>query len=335
LIKSLLNPQKYPDNPDNVKFVQTHISNVFISKNYVYKIKKPVNFGFLDFTTLEKRKYFCNQEIILNSRLSPDIYIKIVPVVSYNHDFFYEKYLDKGKIIDYAVVMKRINENNLLKNLLKNNFLKDDSFKLISSTLYSFHEKYPASLEDAYENSSIKMLKFTTDENFSQTEKYIGTTISESQFKNIKNFTNKFYIKEEKLLNKRIKELKIKECHGDLHLEHIGIENNQPFFIDCIEFNKRFRIIDVANEVAFLSMDLDFNEYKELSKKFVEYYIQISEDYEILKLLNFYKIYRAYVRGKVTSFLVDDINVKNEDKNAIVNTAKKYFALAETYLDEL
>jgi len=333
LIKTLLNPAKYPDKPENIKFVQTHISNVFISKNYVYKIKKPVNFGFLDFTTLEKRKFYCEQEIILNSRLSPEIYIKVVPVIFYKNDYFFNEFVDKGETVDYAVVMKRINEENLLKNKLINNSLQIQDFKIIADHLYKFHEKYPATFSDATENSSIEMLKFTTDENFSQTEKYINITINQLQFNRIKTFTNEFYKKEKDLFYNRIKTQKIKECHGDLHLEHIGIENGKPFFLDCIEFNNRFRIIDVANEIAFLSMDLDFNGYTDYSQKFIDYYIEFSKDRDILKLLNFYKIYRAYVRGKVTSFLLDDPNIEENEKNSIINKAKKYFTLAYNYLD--
>ncbi len=332
MIENLLNPSKYPDKPDNVKLVQTHISYVFISRNLVYKIKKPVNFGFLDFTSLEKRKYFCNREIILNSRLSPDIYIKTVPVLKTNNDYFYDG--ENGEIVDYAVVMKRIDEQFLVKNLLKQDKIKTNDFKVIAEHLFKFHNKYPASIETAKENSSIEMLKFTTDENFSQTEQYIGITIAESGFKNLKSYTNDFYIKNKELLNKRIADSKIKECHGDLHLEHVGIKDNKAFFLDCIEFNERFRIIDVANEIAFLAMDLDYNGYKDFSKDFIDFYISISNDTEIITLINFYKIYRAYVRGKVTSFLIDDKNIPENQKKAIISTAKNYFTLAESYLEE-
>ena len=333
MIESLLNPSKYPDNPEEVKLVQTHISYVFISKNFVYKIKKPVNFGFLDFTSLEKRKHFCEQEIILNSRLSSDIYIKTVPVYKLNNDYFFDA--GEGEIVDYAVVMHKIDEQFLVKNLLYSGNIETSDFKKIAEQLFKFHNKYPADINMAKENSSIEMLKFTTDENFSQTEPYIGITIDKSAFENLKSYTDNFYIQNKDLLNKRITDRQIKECHGDLHLEHVGIKEKKAFFLDCIEFNERFRIIDVANEIAFLAMDLDYNGYKEFSTDFINFYIEISEDEEILSLIDFYKIYRAYVRGKVTSFLIDDKNIPENRKKEIIFKAKKYFNLAETYLDKL
>jgi aminoglycoside phosphotransferase family enzyme len=330
MIDSLLKKEKYPDNPEEIKYVQTHISNVFISKELVYKIKKPVDFGFLDFTTIDKRKYFCEREIELNSRLSPDIYIKVVTVNKVNDEYFFD--LNKGEVVDYAVVMKRIDESNLLKNLLKENRADKDSFKKIAESLYEFHKKYPANEKMAKEFGSIELLKFTTDENFSQTEKYINITIKEEYFNAIKEFTNNFYKNNEALFEERILKKMIKEAHGDLHLEHVGIANGECFFLDCIEFNDRFRIIDVANEIAFLSMDLDYNNYFEFSDFFIEYYRDISKDNELLKLIQFYKIYRAYVRGKVTSFLLDDPNIPEQEKKNIKERAAKYFNLAYRYM---
>ncbi len=332
MIKSLLNTSKYPDNPKNIQLIQTHISYVFISETLVYKIKKPVNFGFLDFTTLEKRQHFCNREIILNKRLSPHIYLKTVTVSKKNNDYFYD--ISDGEIVDYAVVMNKVNEAFLLKNLLNKNRVTDKDFQSIAKKLYQFHNKYPAKIEDAIENASVETLKFTTDENFQQTEKYVGITIDKDTFADIKEFTDTFYQKNGELLKIRIEEYKIKECHGDLHLEHVGIENGEPFFLDCIEFNERFRITDTANEIAFLSMDLDFNGFREFSKKFIEYYIDFSNDNDAELLVNFYKVYRAYVRGKVTSFLIDDPNIPDSEKEEIISKAKSYFNLANSYLSE-
>lgn len=327
IIQSLLNPEKYPDNPDKIDLVQTHISYVLISKEKVYKIKKPVDFGFLDFTTLEKRKFYCEQEIVLNSRLTPEIYEKVIEIRKKGDDYYFN---GDGEIVEYAVVMKKINEDYSLLNLLKQNKVKKDFFKKLAEKLYYFHEKYPAPYELA--KKSIENMKITTDENFSQTEKYINITIEKDVYNELKEFTNNFYKEYEELLFRRIEEGRIKECHGDLHLQHIIKENDKIFIIDCIEFNDRFRIIDVANEIAFLSMDLDYNNYKEFSEYFIKKYIEISDDKEIETLLNFYKIYRAYVRGKVTSFLLDDPSIQEDYKKMIKEKAKKYFELAYSYI---
>ncbi len=326
-IEKLLNPEKYDDSPSQLNLVQTHISFVLISKDFVYKIKKPVNFGFLDFTTLEKRKFYCEKEIEYNSRLTPEIYEKVVEIRKKGDDYFFN---GDGEIVEYAVKMKRFNEDNSLLNLLKNKKCDDGIFRNIAQKLVNFHNKYPAEISLA--QKSIDNMKITTDENFAQTEKYIGITIGKNAYNKLKNYTNKFYEEKESLLKKRIKDKRIKECHGDLHLQHIIIDNNKILIIDCIEFNDRFRIIDVANEIAFLSMDLDYNGYENYSKLFVDYYVELSKDYEIYELLNFYKIYRAYVRGKVTSFLLDDRAILPEDKEKIKLRAKRYFELAESYL---
>jgi len=331
MIENLKNISKYPDNPLKIKFVQTHISNVFISKKFVYKIKKPVNFGFLDFTTLKKRKYYCEREIELNSRLSPNIYVKTVPVKKIGAEYFFDS--ADGETVDYAVVMKKINENYLLKNLLSENKVSDKDIEKIAAKLFEFHSQYPAPAESADKYGGIKALKFTTDENFSQTEKYINITINKEQFENIKNFTDSFYKERSKLFEQRIANNKITETHGDLHIEHVGIDNGEPFFLDCIEFNDRFRITDVANEIAFLIMDLDFNGYENFGKTFFRAYKNFSEDKELDKLILFYKVYRAYVRGKVTSFLIDDANIPDKEKKEIQKKAIKYFELANNYIN--
>ncbi len=328
-ITSLLKPEKYPDNPEKVELVQTHISFVLISKSFVYKIKKPVNFGFLDFTTLEKRKFYCEQEIKLNSRLTSEIYEKVIEIKKFNNDYFFN---GKGETVEYAVLMKKFNEKNSLLNLLNQKKVGFEIFDKIAEKLVKFHEKYPAPYELA--KDAIKNMKITTNENFAQTEKYIGITIEKDIYLKLKEYTENFYSNEEQLLQKRIKDKKIKECHGDLHLQHIIIDNNKLLIIDCIEFNNRFRIIDTANEIAFLSMDLDYNGFNDFSKYFVDKYVKLSKDNEIYRLINFYKIYRAYVRGKVTSFLLDDPAIEKSKKEEIREKAEKYFQLAYSYLNE-
>ena len=326
-IKSLLSPEKYDDHPQKIELKQTHISYVLISNEKVYKIKKPVNFGFLDFTTLEKRKFYCEQEIKLNSRLTPEIYENVIEIKKKGNDYFYD---NEGETVDYAVVMKKFSENKSLLNLLKNKSVNNEIFDNVVEKLIKFHEKYPAPKELA--EKSIQNMKITTDENFSQTMDYIGITIDEKIYNSLKEYTENFYDKYENLMKKRIEENKIRECHGDLHLQHIIIDDGKILIIDCIEFNDRFRIIDVANEIAFLSMDLDFNGFKDFSEYFVKKYIEESKDYEIELLLNFYKVYRAYVRGKVISFLISDLAIKEREKEKIKNTAKKYFELAYSYI---
>jgi aminoglycoside phosphotransferase family enzyme len=171
-----------------------------------------------------------------------------------------------------------------------------------------------------------------TEENFIQTEKYIGHTISREKFQHIKAYTNRFIDEKAALFQNRIAEGKIRDCHGDLHAAHICFCDGICIY-DCIEFNDRFRYCDTASEVAFLAMDLDHYGRADLSRHFVAAYVARSQDEELTGLLNFYKCYRAYVRGKVESFKLDDPHIAKEEKSRVLAIARNYFDLAESYLE--
>jgi hypothetical protein len=315
----------YPEPTDSVELIQTHISYVFLADAYVYKIKKPVNFGFLDFTTLEKRKYYCEREVALNKRLSPDIYLGVLPIT---RDGATVKIDGKGETIDYAVKMKKIPMEKLMIKLLTENLLTREMVSDVARRIASFHAEANASKEiDHF--GSIEVIRANTDENFTQTEKYVGRSITRDQYDVIRTYTANYLNNQAELFNRRIAEGKIKDCHGDLHLEHICITDPIRIF-DCIEFNERFRYSDTAADIAFLAMDLDFHGRMDLSKALMEAYVKFSGDKRALDLINFYKVYRAYVRGKVISFRLDspDTNIQEE----ALRTAQKYFNLAESYV---
>jgi aminoglycoside phosphotransferase family enzyme len=170
-----------------------------------------------------------------------------------------------------------------------------------------------------------------TEENFSQTEKYIGNTISQDKYRRIKAYTDSFTSQNAPLFQKRLVDGRIRDCHGDLHAAHICFTDGICIY-DCIEFNDRFRYCDVASEVAFLAMDLDHYRRADLSRYFVDAYVAQSRDKELLKLLNFYKCYRAYVRGKVESFKFDDPHISDEERARALATARSYFDLAQSYI---
>ena len=330
MIKDLKNPSSYPEKTKNVTLAQTHISNVFICDEFVYKIKKQVNFGFLDFSTLEKRKYYCKQEVKLNSRFSKDVYNGVYPVT---YDGAKYSINGKGETIDYAVKMRRLSDNDLFKNRYKNNTIKPEDIKRIAEAISSFH-KISERSDEIDEFGKLKVVKFNTDENFQQTSEFIDETIKKKQYEDLKNWTDIFYKNNEKLFNKRIENGKIRDCHGDLHMEHICLTDPIIIF-DCIEFNNRFRYSDVLSDIAFLLMDLEFNNGKILSDQLLEYYISFSKennDNETLELIKFYKIYRAYVRGKVTSFILKDHSLSDDTKIKARKTAQRYFKLAHSYI---
>ena len=324
---ALMNKGAYPEPTDKVELVQTHISFVFLTDNYVYKIKKPVNFGFLDFSTLEKRKHYCEREVDLNKRLSPDTYLGVLPVTLDNDTVAID---GKGQTIEYAVKMRRLPMENLMIRLLKENRLSREMVENVARKIALFHAEAAGSKEiDRF--GSIDVIRTNTDENFAQTEKYVGKSITKSQFDAIRNFTEDYLNHRTQLFNKRVAEGKIKDCHGDLHLEHICITEPIRIF-DCIEFNDRFRYSDTAADIAFLAMDLDFHGRRDLSETLMNAYIRYSEDEGARDLLNFYKVYRAYVRGKVISFRLDSLDPISQ-KEAL-RMAQKYFNLAATYVHE-
>jgi len=328
LVEALLKPKAYPETPQQVEMVQTQMSFVFLTDNYVYKVKKPVNLGYLDYTTLDKRQFYCQREVELNRRLCPDVYLGIVPITRDKGDIFID---GQGEVMEYAVRMRRLPQEAMMDVLLANNQVSPEMVASVAQRLAEFHQK-------AETNASISTfgdlntIVQNTEENFTQTEKYIGNTIPREKYQHIKAYTDSFIKKNAPLFHKRIAEGRIRDCHGDLHAAHICFANGICIY-DCIEFNDRFRYCDVASEVAFLAMDLDHYGRADLSRSFVTAYVNKSQDKELLELLNFYKCYRAYVRGKVESFKLDDPHISKEEKTRVLAVAKSYLELAESYAE--
>ena len=321
LIKELMNPSVYDEKVDYVKLLQTHISWVFLTGNFAYKIKKPVDFEFLDFTTLEKRKFFCEEEIRVNRRLCPGLYLKVVPITRSEEGIRID---GKGKVIEYAVKMKELPRERMMDKLLERNEIDEENIDEIARILAEFHEK--AATGKGIDNyGSISVIKKNWNQNFNQTISLRENLIKKEIFDEIENGVNDFIKEHSKLFKKRIKDQRIRECHGDVHSGNIFVVDGKVYIFDAIEFNKAFSCSDVAAEIAFLAMDLDFHNRRDLSKFFVERYVEYSKDEEILKLLNFYKCYRAYVRAKVISFRL------NEEGKTAEKLCKRYFDLALEY----
>lgn len=331
IVEHMTRPDFYPHLPRTVELLQTHISFVFIAGDYVYKVKKPVNFGFLDFTTLEKRQFYCEEELRLNKRLAPNIYLDVAPIT---RDEQGRLALDGSKdVVDYAVRMKKIPQDTMLKNLLARGKADAQIMDAVAQKIARFHqEAETGGVID--EMGSIKTIRRNHEENFAQTEKYVDVTIPAYQYRFIKDYVERFLDVKKPLLEKRIADHKIRDCHGDLHLEHICIADEIIVF-DCIEFNDRFRMSDVAAEVAFLTMDLDYNGYPSQAQEFAQAYLKYSGDADMCSLLNFYRCYYAYVRGKVISFRLDQKEIPEAERAEIKKTALKYFDLAYTYAARL
>lgn len=326
-VEALLKSQAYPHRPQKIELVQTQMSFLFLTGDFVYKVKKEVNLGYLDYTTLEKRHFFCHQELELNRRLCPDAYLAVVPIVEDKGSLWVE---GQGEAIEYAVKMKQLPQDRMMDVLLPRGQVTLEMVARVAEKLMLFHQKAETNQKIAA-FGSMDVIRHNCDENFAQTEKYTGISITADEYQGIKNYTNRFINNNRSLFDKRVREGKIRDCHGDLHAAHVCFTDDICIY-DCIEFNDRFRYSDVASEVAFLAMDLDHYQEAGLSQHLVNTYVKLSHDEELLKLLNFYKCYRAYVRGKVESFKLDDPYIPEEEKTAVLTAARSYFEIAKSYV---
>jgi aminoglycoside phosphotransferase family enzyme len=326
VFEALMKPEAYEEDPGSIEMVQTHLSVVFLTRDLVYKLKKAVNFGFLDFTTLEKRHFFCEKELKLNRRLCGDMYLEVVPI----NKASFVKIRGEGETVEYSVKMKRMPQEKIMSKLLEENKVDDKIVDRIARIIAEFHSKAETNKRISM-FGSLATIETNWSENFEQTEEFIGKTISSEDFNLIRNKVAGFMKKNTVLFKKRMSESLVRDCHGDIHSGNIFV-TDRIYIFDAIEFNERFRYSDVAADIAFLAMDLDFKKRTDLSNFFVRKYVEYSRDQELPKLLPFYKCYRAFVRGKVTSFKLNDFNINIEEKNAATDEASSYFKLASSYV---
>jgi len=327
MVSDLQRVDRYTPQPDLVELVQTHASWVFLAGDHVYKVKKPVNFGFLDFSTLAKRRFCCEEELRLNRRLGGDYYLKLEEIVSRDGGYFYG---GPGTVVDYAVVMRRLPESFLMRNLLAQGELKNEHLAALANLLQSFYEQAQVFKDGRF--GTRERVRFDVEENFSQTEVFINDTILARDFKRIVDFSRSFLEQRHKLFVQRVRGGFIREGHGDLHMEHICMPPGQlPVVYDCIEFNQRFRRLDVVNDIAFLAMDLEVNNRFDYAAIFLACCREKLGSLFEPELLFFYKCYRAYVRGKVWSFISSDLNLDESAREQARVRAGRYFKLATIY----
>jgi uncharacterized protein len=327
IIAFLCDPRSYPHHPKRIRFVQTHASYVFLGSPYVFKVKKKVNFGFLDFSSLKNRRYYSEREVTLNRRLCPDIYLGVIPISLSAGKLTFGK---GEKVVEYAVKMRKLQDRYFMLQLLRHDKVTTKDLDRIVSRLKDFYEaETPTQKITTW--GRIENLKISTGENFDQTRAFIGLTISREAFEAIAYYTAVFYAQKGALFSARVREGRIRDCHGDLHLEHIHLAPKTLSIFDCIEFNDRFRYIDVASDVAFLAMDLDHHDRPDLSRQITSRLANSLRDTEMLRLMDFYKCYRAYVRGKVESFQQARAEVPKTEQKKSRMQAERYFRLALRY----
>ncbi|MBP8986292.1 MAG: AAA family ATPase [Spirochaetes bacterium] len=332
IVSFLSKPSSYNQAVDTVHVIQTHISYVFIAKPFVYKVKKPVDFGFLNFVSFDDRKFYTFEEYRLNSRISPEIYTGVVVVVKQGTSYrlIEDNNYNESDVVAYCVKMRYIDDAYSLKNLLQHG-LDDRLLSLIAKKIYTFH-----SIADNTEGlqgfGGIAEISKNSLENFDQIEKYIDVIIPRDDYAMMRQWTEHYIEHNKNLFNERNLKGYVRDCHGDLHCEHVYSINGEIVILDCIEFNKRFRYIDTISDIAFLLMDLDVNNKTTESNKLCAQYVQLSGDYDGSVLLPFYKAYRAMVRAKINSFQSDNEEITVQERDVCIQKAKQYFHLAQSYM---
>jgi aminoglycoside phosphotransferase family enzyme len=326
-LQALLQPACYDHPVPDLRLVQTHISSVILAGDFVYKFKKPVNFGFLDFSDLAKRRACCEQELLLNRRLCPDIYLGLVRVTAEPGGRFALN--GSGEVVEYGVKMVRMPEERMMTRLIRDGELTEAHIDALVEVLAGFYAQAAGGPEIAAFGTAAAV-GVNVVENFDQTQGFIGQgALNQEQFDHISDYARTFLAREA-LFQQRIDGGYIRDCHGDLYSANICLAD-KVYIYDCIEFNQRFRYCDVASDVAFLAMDLDFYGLDHLATRLIDRFARQTKDDGLGAMLNFYKCYRAYVRGKIGLFTAADPAVDAAVKASCLANAAKYFALAARY----
>lgn len=329
-VLTMKNECLFPDSCEKSAFVETHISWIVLTDRYAFKIKRPVSLPFLDFSTPEKRKYYCIREVELNKRLAPDMYTGVTPV---NESLQTAGSAKNEDIIDYAVQMKRMDNDKEMHKLLAENKVTDRQIENLAKKIAAFH-KNTRIIKSAFNTTGMAddFSDIANVLNKNKEKQPLSGTYKNIVFACIEK-SREFLNQHRSLLNQRtIKGFK-RDCHGDLNATNIFLYDD-PVIFDCIEFNEEFRHIDVLNDIAFLCVDLEFYERKDLSNFFIEKYMQafgIADGGLTNSLFNFYKCYRANIRAKVTL-----INLKEHpDDEHKLEDVKKYINLMNEYAGQI
>lgn len=329
---AIADPAAYPHAPDQVRLEQTHISIVALVPPRVYKIKKPVELGFLDFSTLEKRRTYCEEEVRLNRRLCKDTYEGVVPIVDTGDGLQIDpdRVREEDDVVEYAVKMKYLDPDHFLHTKVKQGATSAADVDRVAEALCSFYETR-SSTPDVAEAGWIDQLRVNFDENFAQTAEHVGTALNRPTYQALRYYTDRFFDQNASLFHRRRAEGCIIDGHGDLRLEHVHLTDERVCIYDCIEFNERFRHLDVANDVAFLAMDLDLHGRPDFAQRLVRRVATALDDPGLPALIDFYKCYRAYVRAKVEGMRAAADEVPPAERGRSRVRAHRYYQWALRY----
>jgi len=324
LASALEDPGRYAWPVESVHRIETHISTVLLAGDYVLKLKKPLNLGFLDFVDLERRRHYCEEEIRINSRLAPQIYLRRVPITGSPDNPHIE---GSGEAIEHAVLMRRFPENELMNRLLREGRLPGEAVERLAETLAAFHQGLPAAAADS-RHGAPEMVAEQIRDNFAQLAELPFTAPLRGELDRLQAWSEDQLLRLWPLLRERHETAAVRECHGDLHLGNVAWHEDQVIVFDGIEFDPELRWIDTASEIAFTVMDLDFLAAWRLRNRFLNRYLEQTGDYRALSLLPFYAAYRALVRAKINGR-----EAQQEGKHRTPQAMRDHVALAVAYTE--
>lgn len=323
-IRRLLEPAAYPHPAATVELIETHISWVLLAGDFAYKIKKPVNFGFLDFSTLEKRRFYCEEELRLNRRLAPDIYLEVLPLTGSADN---PRPGGEGEAFDYALKMRRFPQNTRLDHLLETGALTPGHIDQLAQNLAAFHQGLPPT-DAATPYGTPERVMHPMEENFEQMRSPLMEASDLAALDRLHTRTRHEFERLRPLLAERKQNGFIRECHGDLHLGNIVLLEGEPVPFDCIEFNDNLRWIDVVSDLAFAVMDLNDRGRPDYARRLLNGWLEYSGDYQGLRLLRFYQVYRAMVRAKVAALRAAQAGPDSAALDKMRQEYRGYIALA-------
>ncbi len=329
LIQQMLQADFYPHAVSApIQLLQTHISYVLLTGEYAYKVKKPANFGFLDFSTLPQRHHFCEEEVRLNQRLSPALYLGVVPIYQQTPGCY--SLQETGEPVEYAVQMRQFDQRLLLSRIFARGELTPEMMATLGQQVARFHETAATNAEiQAF--GSVAAIQQVDSNNYALSEAFVGRSQTQRQLAQTRTFTRQFFADHPDWFERRQQEGNIRECHGDLHLNNVCCYQDEIQVFDCIEFNREFRNIDVIYDVAFMVMDLEFQGRADLANAFLNTYLERTGDYWGAALLPLYLSMRAYIRGNVNSLALNDSAISETEKQGFLSRAQAYYQAAWRY----
>jgi aminoglycoside phosphotransferase family enzyme/predicted kinase len=327
LLEDLRSVDAYPPpHPARVEVRETHVSCVFLVGDDVYKVKKPVDFGFLDFSTTARRLAACDAELRLNRRLAPDVYVGVVPITR-GLDGRHRIGEGDGVIVDHAVHMRRLSDELRADVLVERGALGVAEIDRIAITLARFHAGCTSDAEtERY--GTTEAIGVNVRENFAQTREALHRLVAPAEAAHVERYQLAFLRERADVFASRVARGAVRDGHGDLRLEHVYLREHDVAILDGIEFNDRFRFADVACDLAFLTMDLGFRGRVDLAEALLAAYARETNDFDLYGVIDFYESYRAYVRAKIASFLAADASLSEPMRALAEQDARRHLLLA-------